>query len=67
PARQSSLRDVYDGQRPTAYAALGTTIGLAALTGVLATWYVAGARDITVTPTLVATPNGAGAGLLGRF
>ena len=67
PARQSSLRDVYDGQRPTAYAALGTTIGLAAVTTALVAWYVAGTHAVTVTPTLVATPNGAGAGVVGRF
>ena len=67
-AAQGAIRDTYDGIRPVAYGALGATVGFAAVTGALATWYFAGAKEGS-GPHLSAAPTAHGAqlGISARF
>jgi hypothetical protein len=66
---QTGLKSSYDGTVPLAYGALGTSIGLAAITTGLTVWYFAGTkkREPTITPAFGAMPGGAEASLVGRF
>ncbi len=66
---QSNLKSTYDGTVPIAYASLGASIGLAAITAGLTAWYFAGTkpRDARLSPSVAPLPGGAQVGLVGRF
>jgi hypothetical protein len=69
PSIPPSERSDFSTAREQAYAALGTSIGLGAVTAGLATWYFVGqsARDVPLAPTLTASPEGGRLGLGGVF
>jgi hypothetical protein len=67
-SNQLTLRESYDSVRPLAYAGLGVSIGLAAVTAGLTSWYALGAKErVTVTPVIAPTPGGATAALVARY
>jgi hypothetical protein len=69
PASQTAIRSSYDGVRSVAYVSLGATVGLAAITGGLAAWYLAagGKEKGAVGVVAVPAPRGGAIGLSGRF
>ena len=66
---QTPLKSSYDGTVPLAYATLGASIGLAAITGGLTASYFAGTkRDApSLSPTAGPIAGGAAVGITGRF
>jgi len=68
---QGDLKSSYDATRPLAYGALGASIGLTALTGVLCAWYLGAPHGssprVVLVPTLGLAQGGAQAGFLARF
>jgi hypothetical protein len=64
----TDLRSFHDA-RTSAYLVLGGTIGLAAVTAGLATWYFLGTseRDVILTPNVSTGPHEASLGMSGRF
>ena len=58
-------QSTYDGARPVAYASLGGSIGMAAVTAGLTVWYFTGTK--WVVPVVGPTAGGAQAALVGRF
>jgi hypothetical protein len=69
PAEQTAIRSSYDGVRSVAYVSLGATAVLAAVTGGLATWYLAagGKEKGAIGVAAVPEPHGGAVGLSGRF
>jgi hypothetical protein len=66
PVQQASIRDSYDSTRSVAYAGLGASIGLAAISGGLVTWYAVKTREDAVTVAPVIAPSRSGATLGAR-
>jgi hypothetical protein len=69
PVSQTAIRSSYDGVRSVAYVSLGATAALAAITGGLATWYIAaGSKEKSaIGVAAVPEPHGGAIGLSGRF
>ena len=65
----SSDRSTFSSARTEAYVAVGSAIGLSVLTAGLATWYVLATsqRELPVTPTVGAAPDGATVGMSAAF